>query len=175
MEAIAHLARRISELERRVSSQMRHGTVEEVDAAKGLVRMRLGEEGGTPFIGPWVPYSQMAGGFKAHIPPTVGQQMTMLSPTGEFEQAVAMPMTWSNQNQSPSDKPDENVITYGNVTITIKDNLFKVQVGGVTYDFTGQGIDVNGGHIKHDGKKIDSGHIHGGVIPGGGETDVPAN
>jgi phage baseplate assembly protein gpV len=115
----------------------------------------------------------------------------MLSPTGDWQQAVALPMTWSDQNQSPSGSGDENVLTFGNVRATIKDDLTRVVVGGtefeitsgrvhikvdgVTVEITGGGVSVTGGRVEHDGKNIGSTHIHGGVVPGGGLTDVPAN
>ena len=34
---------------------------------------------------------------------------------------------------------------------------------------------ITGGKVTHDGKNIGATHIHGGVVPGGGLTDVPAN
>jgi len=100
-------------------------------------------------------------------------------------------MTWSDQNKSPSSNGDENVLTYGNVKATIKDDLtqvdvggtvlevtsghVKITVGGVTVEISGEGVAITGGMVTHDGKNIGSTHIHGGVVPGGGLTDVPAN
>ena len=126
-----------------------------------------------------------------HTPPSKGQQFTALSPNGDWQQAVALPMTWSDQNQSPSSNGDENVLTYGNVTATIKDGLCEVvvgaaslkltsaavtiKVGGVNVEITDSGVAITGGKVTHDGKNIGSTHLHGGVVPGGGLTDVPAN
>jgi phage baseplate assembly protein gpV len=189
---LVELASRVAELERRFSGIMRHGTVEEVDPGKQIVRMNFGKDvDGKPFLSPWVPYAQIAGALKVHTPPSKGQQFTMLSPTGDWQQAVALPMTWSDQNKSPSSNGDENVLTYGNVKATIKDDLtqvdvggtvlevtsdhVKITVGGVTVEITDGGVAITGGKVTHDGKNIGSTHIHGGVVPGGGLTDVPAN
>jgi phage baseplate assembly protein gpV len=189
---LVELASRVAELERRFSGTMRHGTVEEVDPSKQLVRMKFGTDvDGKPFLSPWVPYAQIAGALKVHTPPSKGQQFTMLSPTGDWQQAVALPMTWSDHNKSPSSNGDENVLTYGNVKATIKDDLtqvdvggtvlevtsdhVKITVGGVTVEITDGGVAITGGTVTHDGKNIGSTHIHGGVVPGGGLTDVPAN
>lgn len=189
---LVELASRVAELERRFSGTMRHGTVEEVDAATQIVRMNFGKDvDGKPFLSPWIPYAQIAGALKVHTPPSKGQQFTMLSPTGDWQQAVALPMTWSDQNTSPSSNGDENVLTYGNVRATIKDDLTQVhvggtefeitsgrvliKVGGVTVEITGGGVSITGGRVEHNGKNIGSTHIHGGVVPGGGLTDVPAN
>jgi phage baseplate assembly protein gpV len=109
---------------------MRHGTVEQVDAKKQRLRIRLGEgDEGAPFLGPWVPYAQIAGDLKLHAPPSKGQQMTMLNPTGDFRQAVAIPLTWSDRNQSPSEKPDEHVLTFGSVRVTLKESELEFKVG----------------------------------------------
>ena len=176
MREIVELAARIAELERRFAGSIRHGTVAEVDPAKGRARLDLGEStSGGRFLSPWVPYSQVAGALKAHIPPTVGQQLTLLAPGGDWQQAVAVPLAFSDKNPSPSDAGDRNVITYGNVTLTLADDLVTIAVGGVSFEVTGSGIEIIGGTIRHDGKNIGSSHIHGGVTPGGGTTDVPAN
>lgn len=189
---LVELASRVAELERRFSGNMRHGTVEEVDPKKQRVRLNLGKGvDGKPFLSPWVPYAQIAGALKVHTPPSKGQQFTMLSPTGDWQQAVALPMTWSDKNASPSTNGDENVLTYGNVRAVVKDDLTQVhvgstefeitgrrvliKVGGVSVEITGSGVSINGGRVEHNSRNIGSSHIHGGVVSGGDLTDVPAN
>ena len=173
---LVELASRVAELERKVSGQMRHGTVEEVDAAKQIVRLKFGEDvDGKPFLSPWIPYAQVAAALKVHTPPSKGQQFTSLSPGGDWQQAVALPLTWSDQNPSPSDKGDENVLMFGNVRLTVKDDLTEIKVGDVVVKVSGEGVAITGGKVTHDGRNIGSTHIHGGVVPGGGLTDVPAN
>ena len=135
--------------------------------------------------------NQIAGALKVHTPPSKGQQFTAMSPNGDWQQAVALPMTWSDHNKSPSSKGDENVLTYGNVTATIRDDLCEVvvgvaslsvtsaavtiEVGGVSVEVSSSGVAITGGKVTHDGKNIGSSHIHGGVVSGGDLTDVPAN
>lgn len=161
MREIVELALRVAELERRQSNNFRHGTVEKVDAKKQLVRIRLGEDAnGKPFVGPWVPYAQIAGALKVHTPPSVGQQMTMINPNGDFRQAVALPMTWSDQNASPSDKGDEHVLTFGSVRIELKSASLKVTVGGHSVEISESGTVYTSGKIEHDGHLIDKTHVH---------------
>jgi len=118
---LVEMAGRIADLERRMSGMLRHGTVEEVDTKKQIVRLKHGNDvDGNPFLSPWIPYAQHAGALKVHTPPSKGQQYTIQAPNGDWQQAVAVPMTWSDQNKSPSEKDDENVLTFGDVTITIK-------------------------------------------------------
>jgi phage baseplate assembly protein V len=190
MREIVELAARIAELERRFAGTIRHGTVAEVDPASGRARLDLGEstEGGR-FLSPWVPYSQIAGALKAHVPPSVGQQLTLVAPGGDWQQAVAVPLGFSEKNPSPSSAGDRNVITYGNVTLTLADDLVRAEigslafeitsakvritVGGVTFMVSGGGVEITGGAVRHDGRNIGSTHIHGGVTPGEGKTDLP--
>jgi phage baseplate assembly protein gpV len=190
MHELVELASRVADLERRFSGVVRHGTVDEVDPGKQIVRIKFGEDkDGKPFLSPWLPYAQIAGALKVHTPPTKGQQMSTLSPSGDWMQAVALPMHWSDQNQSPSSNGDENVLTYGNVRATIKDDLVQVIVGGCTLEVTsghvkieidgvthtidGSGITTNGGRIEHDGKNIGKDHKHKDVESGPSLTGPP--
>ena len=135
MKELADLIARVADLERRVAGQFRHGTVHEVDAAKQRCRLKLGEDAnGVPFLGPWVPYAQQAGDLKAHVPVSVGQQMTLMSPTGDFRQGIAVPFTFSESNPSPSDQADEIVATYGDVRITVKGDTAIVKAPNVVID-----------------------------------------
>ena len=187
MREILEMNNRLARLEKRVAQSMRHAPVKQVNAAEGWVRLDFGDG----LLSPKIPYAQIAGGLKVHAPPTVGQQMTMLAPGGDPAQAVALPMTWSNQNASPSDKGDENVITFGQARIELRGSEIVVsiggfkltmtasaatfEVGGVKHEISGGGVDTTGGAITHDGKHIDKSHVHGGILPGPSLTDVPAN
>lgn len=174
MREIVELALRVAELERRVSNQFRHGPVAQVDAEKHRVRLEIGTTAdGKPFLGPWVPYAQVAGALKVHTPPSVGQNMTMLCPNGDFRQAVAMPFTWSDANESPSTKGDEHVLTFGSVRITIKDKSIKVEAGEHTVEIAEDGTTFSKGKIEHDGHLIDKTHGHTLVVPGDGLSGPP--
>ena len=173
-DPLAHLAMRVAELERSFQGMMRHGTVEEVDTKKQQVRLKLGDDDdGKPFLSPWVPYGQTAGAYKFHNPPSKGQQMTLLSPTGDWPQSVTMPMTWSNNNKSPSEKEDEHVLTFGQWRIELKENSLILECGGTKWTLSDKGLKQNGGGIEHDGKLIDKTHKHTEVVAGPDLTGVP--
>lgn len=166
--------RRIAELERRADGMVKQGRVAEVDPKAGTVRLRLNEEGADePFLSPPIPYAQMAGAMKVHSPPSVDQQMTVISGTGDFRQGLAVPMTWSDKNAAPSDKGDEHVLTFGNVRIELKDGGLTLTIAGVTFQFSGDGFVQTGGKQEHDGKNVGSSHTHGGVERGGANTNPP--
>lgn len=163
---LVEIAARVAELERRIAGVMRHGVVAEVDPEKQRVRLDFGPSHGGEgkFLSPWVPYAQFSGALKVHTPPTVGQQLTAMSPTGDFRQAVAIPLTHSDQNPSPSGAGDQNVVTYGNVTMTVADDLVEVRVGGallkitsaeITVSTSGSSIVLNGDGVTVAGARID--------------------
>jgi len=163
---LVELAARVADLERRIAGVMRHGTVAEVDPAKQRVRIDMGPAHGGDgrFLSPWLPYSQFSGALRLHTPPTVGQQLTVMSPTGDFQQAVAVPLTHHSANPSPSSAGDENVMTYGNVRMTLKDDLVMVDVGGSLFRMTaaeialmtnGSAIVLDASGVKINGARID--------------------
>ena len=190
-QLLADILRRIAENERRQDSMIKQGTVAEVDPKAGTVRIRYGGTDDKPFLSPPIPYAQMAGALKIHSPPSVGQQMTAISGSGDFRQGLAVPMTWSDSNTAPSEKGDENVLTFGNARVELRgDELLisiggfsislstsgaKFTIGGVTHEISAAGLSTKGGKIEHDEKNIGSDHVHGGVERGGSRTSGPAN
>jgi phage baseplate assembly protein V len=151
-QQFAALAREVADLKRRVDNAGRHGVVSDVDAEKQVVRLKIGGTESEPFKSPWVPYAQIAGAMKIHTPPSVGQQMTLLVPTGDFRQALALPMTWSNQNKSPSTKKDEHVLTFGKIKIVAKADNLKISVGDSSVEITENKIVSKSAKIKDVGK-----------------------
>ena len=138
MRWFSEILQRISKLETRTQNMTRFGTVTHVDPKKQQMRVRLGGTDAKPFLSPWIPYSQTAGAMKFHNPPSVGQQMMVLSDGGNTKQSVGMPMTWKNDNQSPSDKGNEHVMTFGSSTVIIKENEITAKVGPAYITLTQQ-------------------------------------
>jgi phage baseplate assembly protein gpV len=113
-ELIAHTIAvndRVTHIESRMDRTLRFGTVTDVDGKNHLIRMQIGvgPDGKTPHKSAWSPYSQIAGARKQHSVPSQGQQMLLIAVDGDFEQAKAIPFTWSDQNPSPSQDPNKDV------------------------------------------------------------------
>ena len=151
----------------------RSGTVFSVDPAAGTVRLKLGPGTDAEFLSGPIQYSQTAGSLKLHNPPSVGQQMIAMSPSGDLRNAVAMPMGFSDGNSSPSGAGDQHVLTLGAVTITLKDDGVTISSGGSTVVIDGAGLSINGGAVEHNGTNIGDDHQHSGVVPGVSETGEP--
>ena len=174
---LVELAARIAELERRFSGMMRHGTVAEVDTETHRIRLDFGPAHGTSgrFLSPWIPYAQFSGALRVHTPPSIGQQFTAMSPNGDFQQAVAVPLTHSNANPSPSTAADQNVLHFGAVTVTLAEDSLEIAVGGVRFKVDGANVEITGGQVRHNGTNIGDSHIHSGVLSGPSVTGMPAN
>ncbi len=173
---ITDLRRRISELERRMGSISRTGVVEEVDAAKGLARVRL-SDGDQPFLTGWIPWSEpSAGANKTHNPPSVGQQVEILSQTGDLHDASIQASLNSDANGRPSGKGDSYVLlSVGSASIVASGGGAEIviTVGGYSLTLSGAGAQNTGGTLTHNGKNIGDTHTHGGIETGPANTGVP--
>lgn len=169
MNVLVQMAGRIAELERKMAASHRQGLVSSVDAANGLVRLDLGDG----MLSPWLPYVQTAGALKVHSPPSVGQMMAMIAPSGETSQGFATALSFGAGNAPPSTAPDQHVVTFGAVRLDLDADGVTVTVGGVSLRVSAAGIAITGGQVTHDGVNIGSTHVHGGVVRGGSPTNGP--
>jgi len=196
-DAIAELQEKLAETRSELAKErasrermFRKGKVTDVDPEKQRYRQEVGvDENGKPVKGAWIPYGQIAGALKVHSPPSVGQQMIQFAPDGDFDQAFGFPLTFSDDNESPSKKGDEDVVTRGktkdttradlrqietgNASIAVEDGKLKIRVGDVSYTMDGKGHHLEGGIVEHEKHKIDASHKHTNVMPGGGLTGPP--
>lgn len=169
MQRIVELERRIADHERRSRNRRRTGTITEVDNSKGLARVKFSENNQKPYISPWVPWREVAaGGTSTHIPPVVGEQVDVVSESGDLTDSVIDFSTHSDQNPRPHNGP-EAVIKHGNVRIEISDS--KVTITG-DVKITGN-VDFDGGYVKSNGRRIDDTHKHTDVQTGTGVSGVP--
>jgi phage baseplate assembly protein V len=118
--------RRIQNLERRIENMVRVAKVTEVDAAKGLVKFQDGD-----FLSEWQPWVQRAGTIKDWQPPSVGEQVLAISPSGQPEQAWVQPGGFSDANPQPHNVEAEHVLTtIGSMRIQATGTEVTITVGG---------------------------------------------
>ena len=112
-----------AEIFRRLENIIRHGTIAEVDHAAKRVRVQTGE-----LLTGWLPWKvDRAGTTRTWNPPTVGEQVTILSPGGDLAAGVAMTALYSDEHDSPStsankhktEYPDGAVIEYDHESHTL--------------------------------------------------------
>ena len=147
---------------------VRFGTVAEVRLAPpARVRVQSGD-----LLTDWLPWSTVRAG-KATVwwPPTLGEQVVLLSPGGDLAQAMALPACFSDTHPQPSQSADELRIQFDNgdtlvhnqaegsfdlactnaITLRAAGSVLTIADGQVTsnVDVVAQGISVV--HHKHPG------------------------
>lgn len=170
-QIIEQLAAEVADLRRQVSALNRMGVVESVDPAAGTVVLSLAEG----FSSPPIPYSQIGGALSVHAPPSPGQQMMVFSPNGDARDGLAMPATFGGANSSPGDSSSENVLTFGDVKMTLTGSGVQIESGGVTVLIGSGGVEITGGNVTHNGTNIGDTHTHEGVTSGGGTSGPPTS
>lgn len=140
------------------------GPVEEVDAKKGF-RLKLGDGPDGPYLSPWYPHPESGGATKTWAPLSKGQIVGVMNPGGDPRQGVVFRAGFSDQNPAPSEDLAANVFSFGGVTLT-------ASAGKLTIDAD---VQINGSSLKHHAKNVGDTHIHGGIVVGAADTDVPSN
>lgn len=93
---------------RRLDNLVRLGTIAAVDHAAALCRVQSGG-----LLTGWLPWiTRRAGNTRTWCPPTVGEQVIILSPSGEPAGGVVVTGLYSDAKPEPSNSADTHVITY---------------------------------------------------------------
>lgn len=152
----------LADLLRLLHNLIRLGTIAEVDPAAARVRVQSGEN-----LTDWRPWlSARAGDSSEWSPPSVGEQVLLLSPSGDLAQAIVLTGIYSDANPAPADSadlwcrtfPDGTHIQYDHssraLSIDAAGDVALTAAGTVTVDAAkvqhngGQGV-VTGAHICH--------------------------
>ncbi|SUX53671.1 Phage P2 baseplate assembly protein gpV [Chromobacterium vaccinii] len=97
-----------ADLARRIESLIRLGTIAEVDHAARRVRVQSGG-----LTSNWLPWgTRRAGQTRDWDPPTSGEQVVLLCPSGDPAGGVALLALYSDQFDAPSSSPDEHLRVY---------------------------------------------------------------
>ena len=93
----------------RLAHLIRLATVREVDVAAARIRVELMDE-----ITSWIPWTvKRAGTVRQWSIPSVGEQLVLLCPEGNIEQAIAIPALYQDNFSAPSDDPNQHLTIYG--------------------------------------------------------------
>lgn len=97
-----------AELNRRIENLIRIGTIAEVDHATHRVRVDSGE-----LLTDWLKWrTGRAGATRTWSPPTIGEQVMILSPSGELGNGIVLPSIFSDAHDSPSSSESEHVMEF---------------------------------------------------------------
>lgn len=98
----------LADLARRVANMIRTGRIAEVDHAGPRVRVQSGY-----LLTEWLPWqTHRAGNTRTWDPPTVGEQVMILSPSGEPAAGVVMPALYCQDHPAPDASPNTHVIQF---------------------------------------------------------------
>lgn len=164
IEAIIDMQVDIEMLKTAFGNSLRVGPIEEIDAKKGF-RLKYGDSPNGPWLSPWHPHPESGGATGTWFPLSKGQVVGVINPAGDPRQGVLLRGGFSGVNPPISENLGENKYTFGGVTITIA-------AGKITIEGD---VQINGSSLRHNEKNVGDSHIHGGVIPGAADTDVPSN
>jgi len=152
-EHIARLTAEVADLKRRLRNKSRTGVIEQVDAGRGLVRVRLNEEDGQPFLTGWIPWKERAGAIKSWSPPSPGEQVVVISENGDLTDAYCDTGCYSNANPAPHNRAAEHVLTIGDARITMTGSSIELRVGGSRVLITAAEIVTYGQTRLDDGQQ----------------------
>ena len=150
----------LAELARLIENLVRLGTVAAVQVQPPRVRVNTGN-----ITTIWLPWLALrAGTSKEWDPPTVGEQVVLLSPSGVLAQGVALVGLFSDVNPANGDReglhrhtyPDGAVVEYDFVSHELRAIL---PDGGVTHLVSTGGIHIDG-PITHNGDYTQTGNQH---------------
>lgn len=176
---ISEILYRLSDLERRFENVLRVGVVETVNLSEAKCTVRIGKISTAEL--PWL--TQRAAALsRTWWAPEVGEQVLILSPSGELSQGLILPAIYQNSFAAPKASADESFIKFGACEITLnKDGNINVKGNQLTFDTalqknTGQ-VQVEGdvtaiGEVTGKGIALSS-HVHGGVQGGPSTTAAP--
>jgi len=149
-------AHRITELERKLANVLRLGSIEHADYATARVRVRIG-----PLLTTWLPWlTSRAGGDRSWWAPEIGEQVLVLSPSGDMGQGVVMPALYSTAKPPPAGAEtvhrmiyaDGAIIEYDRQTHRLKadipGNVQVIAAGDITAQATGKITATAGGNIE---------------------------
>lgn len=173
-----------AELARMLDNLIRPGRIVEVDYPAARARVAI-----EPLITGWLPFmAPRAGDDRAWHPPEVGEQVIVLSPSGDTEQGfILIGAIFQDAYPAPADRPTVDRRTYADGAVIEYDRAAhrltaQLPAGGEVEIIAPGGVTINGdlvvtGDVRADGANGVSllNHVHGGVSTGGGETDKPVN
>ncbi|WP_264686590.1 phage baseplate assembly protein V [Wolbachia endosymbiont (group B) of Rhopobota naevana] len=144
----------ISEMQRKLANIVRIGVVKEVDYEKAKVRVKIGELL-TDFL-PWI--TSRAGEERSWLPPSINEQVVILSPLGELSLGVVLPGIYQQKYSAPENKKEVSSLTFQDGTklsydkdkhhleIEVVDKI-TLKVGGSSIEMTKSGIKLKAERI----------------------------
>ena len=159
---------RIQELERRMANMISFGKIYELDLESATCKVQVGEIK-TASI-PWLTQRALASQ-SFWWSPKIDEQVMVLSPSGDYTQAIAVPAIYQKEAR-PKSTDDKSLI------ITMGQSQFEMKTDGSINITAPKGTNINTASVIVTGDVIAGGislknHVHGGVRSGPSTTSPP--
>lgn len=175
---------RVSEGERRFENLIRAGLIVSVDHAKKRAVVRIGGDEKDTYIEtkglPWV--TGRAGENRDWDPPEPGEQVLVLSPSGDPAQGWIVPGAYTSAHGAPSEDPDVKRYEFKDGCFIEYDRKAHklraiLPAAGIVEIEAPGGVRIKG-DVTVDGDVVATGislvhHLHGQVYPGSGVSGEP--
>jgi phage baseplate assembly protein V len=147
----------LTEHERRIANLVRIGTVTEIDVETISVKVELGDDA-NPHESDWIRWgTRRAGEDRTWDPPDVGEQVIVLAPGGELDQAFVWGSLYSDDNPANGDNTDVRRVTFkdgsvieydreeSKLNVTLNDDaVFTLKIGTMEIKVTKDGAELGG-------------------------------
>lgn len=148
MSLIQELAADLADLRRRFENTVRLGTIAEADYPAARVRVAIG-----PLRTAWLPWlTSRAGADRSWHAPELGEQVVVLSPSGDLAQGVVLPAIFYNAHPANAATPTVHRATYADGAVIEYDRAaheLKLTIPGrITLNATGHVSATIGGNLS---------------------------
>ena len=123
---------------------VRFGVVTTVDAGTARAKVSFGGESESNWL-PWL--AERAATIKVWAPVAIGEQVVVLSESGDTAQGVIIGSVFSASNAAPSGDGAEHLLQLGASSISVKDGAIVISSNGSTITIDAGGIKLNGARI----------------------------
>lgn len=161
---IEQLGFRIADIERRERNRRRKGKIAEISDDKSKYRVELSQQDGKPYLTPWIKARTLsAGGVKVDVLYSVGEQVDVVSESGDLADAQIDFSTYSDDNaRENGDTPLH--IKIGDTVIEAAGDVVKVTASKVIVQSDNVQLGGDGGkQVARIGDKV---HVSGGSSAG---------
>jgi phage baseplate assembly protein V len=147
----------LTEQDRRIANLVRIGKVKEIDFDEKAVKVDLGDDA-AEHDSDWIPWgARRAGEDKTWDPPDVGEQVIVIAPGGELEQAFVWGALYSDDFPANGDNADVRRVTFkdgsviefdreaSTLDMTLhEDAVFMLKIGAMEIKVTKDGAELGG-------------------------------
>jgi len=133
-----------AEQERRAENGAKVATVTAINAAAARAKVSFGGDSESA----WLPFmGQRGGNVRVWNPPSVGEQVWVLSESGNTAQGVILGAAFQDAHPAPSDAEDQWEVHVGGSKVIVSGDRILLSSNGSTIELDASGVRINGARI----------------------------